>query len=119
MVQWHKARGTRTAIGLDAGSTGVRAVQLVRVEKRFETLHAFRNERARTDLDSVDASQATRSERIRVCVQTSPFRGRKAVASLDTPDVEFRLRQSVSGAFLREAADGEHPTGPEPLHRAA
>ena len=106
MVQWHKARGTRTAIGLDAGTTGVRAVQLVRVEKRFETLHAFRNERARTDLDSVDVSQAARSERIRVCVQTSPFRGRKAVASLDTPDVEFHALDMPQVVLTQEAQDG-------------
>lgn len=106
MVQWHKTRGTRTSIGLDAGSTGVRAVQLVRVGERFETLHAFCNERARTDLDSVDVSPATRSKRIRVCVQNSPFRGRKAVASLDTPDVEFHALDMPQAVLTQETQDG-------------
>lgn len=106
MVQWHKTRGTRTSIGLDVGSTGVRAVQLVCVGERFETLHAFRNERTRTDLDSVDVSPARRSERIRVCVQASSFRGRRAVASLDTPDVEFHALDMPRAVLTQGAKDG-------------
>ncbi|MCH7840791.1 MAG: pilus assembly protein PilM [Planctomycetes bacterium] len=106
MVQWHKTRGARTSIGLDVGSTGVRAVQLVCVGERFETLNAFRNERARTDLDSVDVSLARRIERIRACVPVSSFRGRKAVASLDAPDVEFHALDMPRAVLTQETQDG-------------
>ena len=106
MVQWHKTRGKRTSIGLDVGSTGVRAVQLIRVGERFEVLHTFRNERARSDLESVDVSPARRSESIRVCVEASPFRGRKAVASLDTPDVEFHALDMPRAVLTQETQDG-------------
>jgi len=78
----------RLPIGIDIGETGVRAVQLLRAENRYETVRV-----AQSDWPAVECAREKPAqnvaEHIRRCMAQAEFRGRSVVTAVNTPDLEF------------------------------
>jgi len=77
-----------TPIGLDFGSSGVRAVQLQQRGGVWEVIRIARSELAPAGDGPRQRDASELTERLRQCLRGEQFRGRVAAAALQTPDVE-------------------------------
>ncbi|UCE60107.1 MAG: pilus assembly protein PilM [Phycisphaerales bacterium] len=88
MVSVLGVRQKTTAIGLDIGECGVRAVQLSRSGNSYQTARAVRAER-----DIAGGSPADREQwlerHVSNCVRQASFKGRSASVAVCQPDAEF------------------------------
>lgn len=91
MISFGRLRHRATAIGLDIGECGTRAVQLVRAGDAFRVHRAARAERNATSLGADPQSDRStrRTGQIQSCLSGADFRGRTAMTALSSPDVEF------------------------------
>jgi len=78
----------RFSIGLDIGETGVRAVQLSCTDGRYKMARASRSDGAVAGEEQGDRPRDV-ADQVKRCLLQAEFRGRSAVAALNTPDVEF------------------------------
>lgn len=88
MVSLLDRKRRRTWIGLDVGSTGVRAVQLLRSSSAY-TLSASAVHEGPTDGHGDDGGVRRLIERFAACRTSDGFRGRTAAVALNPPSVEF------------------------------
>ncbi len=83
-------RRTLTPIGLDFGTTAVRAVQLRRVGSRYSVVAAIElGLRSERDGEHRKGSSQGLARRIQRALAQQDFRGRQVVMGLSPPDVEF------------------------------
>jgi Tfp pilus assembly PilM family ATPase len=87
-------------IGLDLGTTGARAVQLVRAADRYRTLRA-----AHVDFQAGADAPTPAAQAIRACLQKAEFRGRSAVSGLNCGDDEFHLLELPQAVLSGESAE--------------
>lgn len=102
-----KIRG-RTAIGLDVGASGARAVQLRRGDEHFVMAGSVVREWPPASCGGEDEYEPrARSERIRSCVQDGAFRGRSVIMALNPPAVEFHALELPSAVFADSGVDAD------------
>jgi len=88
----------RSPIGVDIGAAGVRAVQLTRSGDEYVVSASVQVDRNRGEaVGEENAGKIAR--RIADCVSKARFRGRAAVVSLSSPDVEFHALDLPAAVF--------------------
>lgn len=91
----------RTPIGLDIGSGGVRAIQLVRSSDRYTVASAAAAEWQSSGTDR----DRELSGRIRGCLRQVDFSGRNTTAGLEPPAVEFHALELPPAVLAGEDAN--------------
>jgi Tfp pilus assembly PilM family ATPase len=102
MTTLMKRTRRRTPIGVDIGSTGVRAVQLVRTGERFDVLRSAASDRPSA---GDDGAGRARSAWIRECLRKADFHGRSAVTGLNTPEADFHLLELPKAVLAGASAE--------------
>jgi Tfp pilus assembly PilM family ATPase len=127
MIVFQRLAGTRTPIGLDLGSSGVRAVQLTQAGDRYRVASVSRFDIRSAGADHLpppvekerEGDAEHRRQQIAAiisCLQRSKFHGRLAVTALNAPDVQFHTLELPPAALHDTPASpqrkgGRHESG--------
>ncbi len=103
-------RRKRTPIGLDIGASSVRAVRLTREGDRFAVSSAALTEpqlKADADIPGDADDDGELARRVQSCLRMGEFRGRRAVAALNPPAVEFHTLELPPAVMTNQDSDAD------------
>jgi len=98
----------RTPIGIDLGSTGVRAVQLQALDNAWEVIRVARSELSQPGDPRAAVDRNELAQRLKQCITGETFKGRSIATAVQSPEVEFHpleLPVAVVGPNSQEARD--------------
>ncbi|MFQ5462347.1 MAG: pilus assembly protein PilM [Phycisphaerae bacterium] len=105
-------RTRRSAIALDVGCTGVRAVQLQHRGQQWSTIHSSRVEARAASRDPADVPEQTDvglaakwGRWIEACVARAEFQGKQVSVVISPPDVEFHTLELPENVLVAVAED--------------
>ncbi|MBI1826227.1 MAG: pilus assembly protein PilM [Planctomycetes bacterium] len=104
MIKWSKFTGNRTPIGLDIGSSGLRAAQLRRHDAGYEIKMALRSDVRFQSTDDPPSALTELQRELRVLVRDSGFQGRDVVTSADPTDMKFHALDIPPAALKDESS---------------
>lgn len=89
MLQLLGLHSKKTRIGIDLGSTGVRAVQLQTLDDAWEVVHVARSELGLPGDPGAAVDRNELAQRLKQCITGESFNGRSVNAAVQPPDIEF------------------------------
>jgi Tfp pilus assembly PilM family ATPase len=110
MVRMSSAARGKSAIAVDFGQHGVRAVQLHRSRSGWEIAGLARAQ-AKFGVSSGLSSNDQQLDQLRSCLSQAAFAGRDAVVALQSPDVEYHSLDIPGTCRTSGAGSGRVGTG--------